>query len=102
MIRVAPAYGAVEAVAEKLNKAWRAARLNDEMFGLLLDETDIGVLEQTLTNLKEELLSGLTGAALYFGVARFPFDALSADGLINVTRLALAKAKQNEIVIYGG
>ncbi len=103
IFRVAPSdAGAMDAIAEKLAEPWRAARLNDEMFGLLLDETDIGVLEQTLTNLKDELLSGLTGAALYFGVARFPFDALSADGLISITRLALAKARQNEIVIHGG
>ena len=93
----------MDAVAEKLNKAWRAARLNDDMFGLLVGETDIGALRRMLQGLKNELLSGLDDdAALCFGAARFPFDALSADSLINVTRLALAKAKRNEIVIYGG
>ncbi len=102
IFRVSPPEGGVmDAIAEKLHKGWRAARLNDEMFGLLLDETDILALEQRLSALRDELLSGLS-VSLYFGAARFPFDALSADGLISLTRLALAKSRQNEIVIHGG
>ncbi len=103
IFRVAPSGGGVmDAIAEKLDEPWRAARLNDDMFGLLVDETDIDALERVLNGLRNTLLSGLKDVALYFGAARFPFDALSADSLVNMTRLALAKAKQNEIVIYGG
>ncbi len=104
IFRVTPSGGgAADAISARLGDGWRAARLNEEMFGLLLDETDIGALKAILDELMNGLLLSLPGgAALSFGAVRFPFDSLSADGLINLARLALAKAKQNEIVIYGG
>ncbi len=104
LIRVTPSGGgAADTIAAMLNDEWRAAHLNEEMFGLLLNETDIGALREKLAKIMDELLPGLPeGTVLSFGAARFPFDSLSAEGLINLTRLALAKAKRNEIVIHGG
>ena len=104
LLRIEPNDGGeMGVIAAKLGETRFAAHLNEGMFGLVLDETDIGALEQTLIGLKNSLLPNLNdGAALFFGAARFPFDAINADSLITLARVALAKAKRDEIVIYGG
>lgn len=103
MIRVVPRDNDVMcALAPKLSE-FSAARLSGGVFGVLLEETDMFELRERLKAIFALLAPHLPGGtALCAGSARFPFDALSAAGLLNVARAQLDMAKPNETVIYGG